>query len=97
MEKRAKQLSYKQIPALIKNLFFKYLFFVNSLFFSLQNVIAQFQSKVEVLEEKGLVSKSETKVEKETEGSNSEQYKPKHHRFDDENDSDSNQNSQGKI
>ena len=66
----------------------------------MQSVIAQFQSKVEVLEEKGLVSKS--KVEKETEGvktpdSNSEQYKPKHHRFDDENDSDSNQNSQGKY
>ena len=71
-------------------------------FFSLQSVIAQFQSKVEVLEEKGLVSKSETKVEKETKGvetpdSSSEQYKPKHHRFDDENDSDSNQNSQGKY
>ena len=64
----------------------------------MQNVIAQFQSKVEVLEEKGLVEK----VEKETKGvetpdSNSEQYKPKHHRFDDENDSDSNQNSQGKY
>ena len=80
------------------------MFFVNSLFFffSLQSVIAQFQSKVEVLEEKGLVSKSETKVEKETKGvetpdSSSEQYKPKHHRFDDENDSDSNQNSQGKY
>ena len=61
----------------------------------MQSVIAQFQSKVEVLEEKGLVSKSETKVE--TLDSNSEQYKPKHHRFDDENDSDSNQNSQGKY
>ena len=80
------------------------MFFVNSqfFFFSLQSVIAQFQSKVEVLEEKGLVSKSETKVEKETKGvetpdSSSEQYKPKHHRFDDENDSDSNQNSQGKY
>merc|ERR1712008_106299 len=52
-------------------------------------------------EEKGLVSKSEAKVEKETKGvenpdSNSEQYKPKHHRFDDENDSDSNQNLQDK-
>ena len=73
------------------------MFFVKfNIFFWLQSVIAQFQSKVEVLEEKGLVSKSATKGA-ETPDSNSEQYKPKHHRFDDENDSDSNQNSQGKY
>ena len=81
----------------LPHLIYIYILFVNSLFFfKLQSVIAQFQSKVEVLEEKGLVSKSATKGA-ETPDSNSEQYKPKHHRFDDENDSDSNQNSQGKY